>query len=275
MEKLITSIQNPFIRNLLLLSQKPKARIEQNRFIIEGAREISQAISGGFEITDLCFTPSIADPALIDSYKIKVNSNTNFIELTTDVFNRVAYRKDQGGMIALAVPRRQELKDLSLGPNPLLLVIETVEKPGNLGALLRTADAAGLDAVIICDPTTDIFNPNVVRSSLGCLFTLPVVTTNSTDAINWMHAENINIRATALTATNSYHGIDFTQPTAIIMGSESMGLSEKWLNQADSLIKIPMKGKVDSMNVSVSAAIVVFEALRQRGFNCPATPGSQ
>ncbi|HNW75113.1 MAG: RNA methyltransferase [Bacteroidales bacterium] len=264
MIKKITSIQNPFIKNLLLLELKPKTRQEQNRFIIEGVREIGLAIAGGYTITDLCFTPGITHQQHADALIEAAGSDANAIELTKDVFNRVAYRKDNGGMIALAILRRPELKDLSLGINPLLLVLETVEKPGNLGAMLRTADAAGLDAVIICDPSTDMFNPNVVRSSIGCIFTLPVVTAPSTEVINWLHTNNISIMATALTATRCYYETDFSKPTAIIMGSEAQGLSDPWLKQADSLIKIPMRGKIDSMNVSVSAAIVVFEALRQR-----------
>lgn len=264
MIKKITSIQNSFIKNLLLLELKPKARQEQNRFIIEGVREIGLAIAGGYTITDLCFTPGITNQRHVERLSEAAGPDLNMIELSTDVFNRVAYRKDNGGMIALGIPRRPELQDLSLGIDPLLLVLETVEKPGNLGAMLRTADAAGLDAVIICDPSTDIFNPNVVRSSIGCIFTLPVVTTLSTEAINWLRANNINTIATALTATRCYYETDFSKPSAIIMGSEAQGLSDPWLKQADSLIKIPMRGKIDSMNVSVSAAIVVFEALRQR-----------
>jgi TrmH family RNA methyltransferase len=145
-------------------------------------------------------------------------------------------------------------------------VLETVEKPGNLGALLRTADAAGLDAVIICDPQTDIYNPNAVRSSLGCLFTLPVVTSSTPDTISWLRERGIRSYATALTATRFYHETDYRGPAAIIMGSEAFGLSRQWLGDADELVRIPMMGKVDSMNVSASAAIMVYEAMRQRGF---------
>ena len=188
------------------------------------------------------------------------------VEVSTAVFNRMAYRNDRDGLIALAEPRRLEFGDLRLRETPLLLVLETVEKPGNLGALLRTADAANLDAVIICDPQTDIYNPNAIRSSIGCIFTMPVVTASSEGAINWLHASGIKMFGTALTATHHYHETDFRHPAAIIMGSEANGLSGAWLEGADDLIKIPMMGKIDSMNVSASAAIVIFEAMRQRGF---------
>jgi RNA methyltransferase, TrmH family len=178
----------------------------------------------------------------------------------------MAYRKDSGGLIALAEPKRLLFADLKLSSNALLLVLESVEKPGNLGALLRTADAASLDAVIICDPQTDIYNPNAIRSSIGCIFSMPVVTASSEEAIAWMHVTGIKIFGTALTATHYYHETDFNQPAAIIMGSEANGLSNTWLEGADDLIKIPMMGKIDSMNVSASAAVVIFEAMRQRGF---------
>jgi TrmH family RNA methyltransferase len=187
-------------------------------------------------------------------------------EVSPNVFDRMAYRKGSGGVIALARPRRLSFGDLKTGPQPLILVVESVEKPGNLGALLRTADAANLDAVIICDPQTDIYNPNAIRSSVGCIFTMPVVTSTSEETIHWLRSQQIRIFGTALTATRFYHETDFRQPAAIVMGTEATGLSPILLEQADELVKIPMMGKIDSMNVSVSAAIVVFEARRQRNF---------
>jgi RNA methyltransferase, TrmH family len=265
MAKVISSLHNPLIKNVLLLGEKPGARKEQNRIVIEGFREISLAITSGFGITDLLYSPELISDADLTS----LVSRENQFELTVvtrEVFNRMAYRNDRGGVIAIAEPRRLVFSDLKLRTQPLLLVLETVEKPGNLGALLRTADAANLDAVIICDPQTDIYNPNAVRSSIGCIFTMPVVTASSEDTIAWLRATGVKMFGTALFATNLYHETDFKQPTAIIMGSEANGLSKAWLEGADDLIKIPMKGKIDSMNVSASAAIVVFEAMRQRGF---------
>jgi RNA methyltransferase, TrmH family len=265
MKRTITSAQNALIKNVLLLTEKPRARKEQNRIVIEGVREIRLAFTNGFQITDLFYVPEMASPeglALLDSFVAPVN----LIEVTGDVFNRMAYRNDTGGMIALAAPKRYTFNDILLTKNPLLLVLETVEKPGNLGALLRTADAANLDAVVICDPQTDIFNPNAIRSGIGCVFTMPVITTTTEEAIAKMRSRGIRIFATALTATRYYHESDFNRPAAIIMGSEAHGLSGTWLEGADELIKIPMLGKIDSMNVSASAAIVIFEALRQRNF---------
>jgi TrmH family RNA methyltransferase len=265
MPKVISSLQNPLIKNVLLLGEKPRARKEQNRIVIEGLREIRLAITSWFKITDLFYSPELVLSADLNSLITK-DHPVELIEISPDVFNRMAYRKDSGGLIALAEPKRLDFADLKLSNKPLLLVLETVEKPGNLGALLRTADAANLDAVIICDPQTDIYNPNAIRSSIGCIFTMPVVTASSEEAIAWMRATGIKIFGTALTAIHYYHETDFNLPAAIIMGSEANGLSNTWLESADDLIMIPMMGKIDSMNVSASAAIVIFEAMRQRGF---------
>lgn len=265
MTKIISSLQNPLVKNVLLLTEKPRARKDQNRIVIEGRREIGLAISGGFTITDLIYAPDLVTVPERDQLTAGSN-NIQLVEVTTEVFNRMAYREDSGGLIALAEPRRLQLTDLKLRKNPLLLVLETVEKPGNLGALLRTADAANLDAVIICDPQTDIYNPNAIRSGIGCVFTMPVVTADSVDTIAWMRKTGIKIFGTALTAKGFYHKTDFNQPAAIVMGSEAFGLSSTWLEGADELVKIPMMGKIDSMNVSASAAVVIFEAMRQREF---------
>lgn len=261
---MITSTQNPAIKNLLLLQEKPRARKEQNLIVIEGVREISLAAANGFQLTTLYSCSAILNEKEKQlAEKLRVEER---IEVSGDVYARIAYREGQEGLIALARPRRVGLSDLLLPANPLILVIESVEKPGNLGALLRTADAAALDAVIVCDPQTDLFNPNVIRSSLGCIFTLPVATSSSLETLTWCRQRKIKTIATALTATAFYHETDYCKPTAIVMGSEATGLSNSWLEQADGLVKIPMLGMVDSMNVSVSAAIVIFEAKRQRGF---------
>jgi TrmH family RNA methyltransferase len=265
MVKTISSIQNPLIKNVLLLIEKPRARRDQQRIVIEGIRETRLAVISGFNITELFFTRELVSA---DDLKLILAPGcaVEITEVSTDVFNRMAYRKDSGGIIALAEPRRLSFSDLQLREKPLILVLETVEKPGNLGALLRTADAATLDAVIICDPQTDIYNPNAIRSSIGCIFTMPVVTASSEETIAWMRHSGIKTFGTALTATHLYHETNFNCPAAIIMGSEAQGLSRTWLDGADDLVRIPMKGKIDSMNVSASAAIVIFEAMRQRGF---------
>jgi TrmH family RNA methyltransferase len=267
MTKVITSFQNPLIKNILLLTEKPRERKEQNLIVIEGSREIRLAIASGSELATLVVCPEMASSDILKELSETAPAPPEIIEVPTAVFNRLAYRKDHEGLIALAVPHMLSLDDLHLRANPLILVLETVEKPGNLGALLRTADAAGLDAVIICDPQTDLYNPNTIRSSLGCIFTMQTVSTSSQDAISFLKSRKIRILGTALTAENFYHNADMKMPSAIVMGSEAFGLSRLWLEQSDELIKIPMNGKVDSMNVSASAAVVVFEALRQRGFH--------
>jgi TrmH family RNA methyltransferase len=198
---------------------------------------------------------------LLDLY-----SGIIIFEVGLAAFTRIAYREGSDGLIALAIPRQLRLEDLVLGLNPLLLVLESVEKPGNLGALMRTADAAGIDAVIICDPLTDIYNPNSIRSGVGCIFTVQIVSTTSKEALSWLKSNNINIYAAALSKTAIvYHQIDFCNPTAIVMGTEATGLSNEWLDNSNAQIIIPMNGIADSMNVSTSAAVLVFEAVRQRG----------
>jgi len=266
MVKTISSLQNPLIKNLLLLQEKPRERKEQNLIVIEGVKEVGLALTAGYTVTELfCCRELIPD----DDLNKLIAFSTSLLDLTEvpiTIYNRIAYRKDHEGVIALANPKRILFSDLKLKPSPLLLVLESVEKPGNLGALLRTADAANLDAVIICDPQTDIYNPNAIRSSIGCIFTMPVVTSTTSETIEWLKSKNIRMFGTALTATSFYHETDLSGPAAIIMGSEAYGLSQEWLDKSDELIKIPMNGKIDSMNVSASAAIVVFEALRQREF---------
>lgn len=262
----ISSHQNPLIKDLLLLQEKPRERKVRDLTVVEGLREVRQALAAGHSATAFFFCKEIIGEPDLSMLISQAGAGCELNEITREVFGKLAYREDSGGIIALVRPNRMNLKQLDPGPSPLLLVLETVEKPGNLGAILRTADAAGLTGVIVCDPQTDIFNPNVIRSSLGCIFTLPVVTCTTDEVIEWLATKKIRSFGTALTAKKNYCDCDFRQPSAIIMGSEASGLSDKWLTGADELIRIPMMGKVDSMNVSASAAIVVFEALRQRGF---------
>ncbi len=266
MVKQISSIQNPVIKNIVLLEEKPRERRSQNLAVIEGIREVKLAISSGFTVPTILYSPDLLEQSEFDSLIKGVSNSPELVEITPVIFNKLAYRKDTGGIIATVVPKRLQLNDLHFGSQPLFLVLETVEKPGNLGAILRTADAANLDGVIICDPQTDIYNPNAIRSSLGCIFTMSVVTTTTVQAIHWFRGHGIRTFGTALTANRFYHETDYRTPAAIIMGSEAFGLTQNWLDEADELVMIPMQGKVDSMNVSASAAVVVFEALRQRGF---------
>lgn len=258
----ITSAQNPKIKNLLAL-EKPRERKKQCLFVIEGRQEIMMAQQAGYKIGNLFFCEELVarkDLEALQPY------DKLLIPVSQDVFEKIAVRERSGGVLAVAEYKTHRLEDLRPGHNPLILVLESVEKPGNLGALLRTADAAGIDGVIICDLQTDFYNPNVIRSSVGCIFTVPTASASSGEAIRWLGQNNIAVFCTYLKASNPYHLADFTQPSAIVMGAEATGLSESWLEASSTNIIIPMMGRADSMNVSTAAAVVIFEAKRQRGF---------
>ncbi len=257
----ITSTQNPKIKSLLSL-EKPRERRKQCLFIIEGRKEIKMAIEAGYKIGNIFYCNDVITEKELGS----LAEDKLVIPVTKEVFDKIAIRENSGGVIAVAEMKVHRLDQIQLSKNPLVLVLESIEKPGNLGAIFRTADAAGIDAVIICDPQTDFYNPNVIRSSLGCVFTKPMASATSEETIAWLKKNKIQIYCTCLMASHPYHQIDFTQPSAIVMGTEATGLSEVWISHADANIIIPMMGKIDSMNVSTSAAVVVFEACRQRGF---------
>ena len=262
MHFLITSTQNPKIKSLLAL-EKPRERRKQQLFIVEGAKEIKLALDAGYKIGNIFFCEEIINRE--ESEFISAQDKL-LIPVSKEVFEKIAVRESSGGMIAVAEQKTHRLEDIKLSKNPLVLILESVEKPGNLGAILRTADAAGVDAVIICDPQTDFYNPNVIRSSVGCVFTKQIASATSDQTIAWLKKENINIFCTYLKASKRYHEIDFTHPTAIVMGTEATGLSDVWVRNSTTNIIIPMSGKIDSMNVSTCAAVVIFEAKRQRGF---------
>jgi len=260
MHPLITSQQNPKIKNVLAL-EKARERNQQNVFILEGIKELSLAIEGKYVIDTVFFCPQIISVETI----LKVVREENLlIPVQQNVFEKIAYRDSTGGIIAIVQQKKHTLENIQLRKNPLVLILESVEKPGNLGAVLRTADAANIDAVIICDPQTDFYNPNVIRSSVGCIFTTQIASSTSHETIAWLNKHEINIFATSLESSTPYHKIDFTKPSAIIMGTESTGLSDTWIRVATSSVIIPMRGKIDSMNVSNAAAVIVFEACRQR-----------
>jgi TrmH family RNA methyltransferase len=260
--KQITSIQNPFIKSLVLLQEKSKARKQTGTFLIEGIREISIAIKGGYEIESILFLPELLSKIEISKW----NNNAELIEISKEVYQKLAYRDTTEGVLAVAKTKSMELSDLQLSKNPLILIAEAPEKPGNIGALLRTADAANLDAVIIANPKSDLYNPNIVRSSVGCLFTNQIATGTTSEIIAFLKDQKINIYSATLQNSTSYHTQDYTLPTALVVGTEATGLSEAWRNAATQNIIIPMQGEIDSMNVSVAAAILIFEAKRQRGF---------
>ena len=261
--KQITSAQNPYIKSLLLLQEKAKARKQTGTFLIEGQREISLAIKGGYHIDTLLFYPELITEKEINEL---VQTGTNVIEINKEIFQKLAYREGTEGVIAVAKSKSFSMSDLKLNENPLLLIAEAPEKPGNIGALLRTADAANLDAVIIANPNGDLYNPNIVRSSVGCLFTNQIATGTTSEIITFLKERKINFYCATLQNSISYHTQDYTTPSALVVGTEATGLSKEWREAATQNIIIPMQGEIDSMNVSVAAAILIFEAKRQRGF---------
>lgn len=267
MHKTITSLQNPLIKQIILLQEKSRERRKTGLFIIEGLREISLALKGGYVLKTLLFCPEIISEEEIFTLKEFCNNETELLEITSEIYEKLAYRSSTEGVLAIAYSKVLQLANLqSATRNPLILVAEAPEKPGNIGALLRTADAANVDAVIIANPKTDLYNPNIIRSSVGCLFTNTIATGSTSEIIAFLKENNINIYCAALQAAVNYDTIDFKESTAIVVGTEATGLSSAWLKNSTQNIIIPMQGEIDSMNVSVAAGILVFEAKRQRGF---------
>lgn len=261
--KQITSIQNPYIKSLVQLQEKAKARKQSGTFLMEGKREISIAIKGSYEMETILFLPEICS----ETEARKLSKTAELIEINKEVYQKLAYRDTTEGILAVAKTKTLQLSDLKLSENPLILVAEAPEKPGNIGALLRTADAANLDAVIIANPKSDLYNPNIVRSSVGCLFTNQIATGTTSEIIAFLKSRKINFYCATLQNSTSYHTQDYTSPTALVVGTEATGLTEEWRKEATQNIIIPMQGEIDSMNVSVAAAILIFEAKRQRNFN--------
>ena len=263
--KYIESLQNSTIKNILKLQEKSRERKKSGLFLIEGKREISLAIKGNYSITSLLFCEALISENKLEAF---TTENTEIIAVSKEVYQKIAYRNSTEGIIAIAKIKNFSLENIQFkNKNPLILIAEAPEKPGNIGALLRTADAANLDAVFIANPKTDMYNPNIIRSSVGCVFTNQIATGKTEEIITFLKENNINSFATTLQNSNEYHKEDYTKATALIVGTEATGLSEDFRIAATQNINIPMQGEIDSMNVSVAAAIVIFEAKRQRNFN--------
>ena len=259
--EVITSAQNPRIKELILLQEKSRARRENGLFVVEGRRELSHCLEAGFKPRSLFICPEILGR---DACRELEQAGCPIVEIPAFLYEKVAYRGRTEGVIGVMECHSHSLEDLHLKENPLVIVLESVEKPGNLGAVLRSADAAGADAVIVCDPLTDLYNPNLIRSSIGGIFTVPVAAASSEEAIRWLKERGIRILTAQLQDSLPYYDTDMRQGTAIVMGTESTGLTPLWRQAADAHIMIPMLGRLDSLNVSVSAAILLYEAVRQR-----------
>ncbi len=259
--KEISSSQNPYIKSLLQLQEKSKIRKKTAQFLIEGQREIELAANANYQIKTILFNAAIFNE---DKVRSLGNPSTEFIRISDEVYQKLAYRDSTEGILAVAESKKHDLISLKLTENPLILVAEAPEKPGNIGALLRTADAANLDAVIIANPKSDLYNPNIVRSSVGCVFSVQIATASTAEIIEFLKSKKIDIYAAALQESTEYFLQDFTKGSAIVVGTEATGLTQEWRDAAKQNIIIPMEGQIDSMNVSVAAAVLLFEAKRQR-----------
>lgn len=259
-EETITSMQNPKIKRLLDLQQKSSERRKSGLFVVEGLRELQHCIDNGMEINCIFYCQELCKK-LPHTGKTQIEC---IYTVSPYIYKKIAYRGSTEGVIAEVKSCNIKLTDLKLRENPLLIVLERVEKPGNLGAVLRSADATKADALIVCDPLTDLYNPNLIRSSVGGIFTVPCVACSDEECISWLKQNKIRILTAQLQDSNLYYDTDMRPGTAIIMGAESTGLTNIWREAADAHIRIPMLGNIDSLNVSVSAAILLFEAIRQR-----------
>jgi TrmH family RNA methyltransferase len=263
--EIITSLQNPRLKRLVRLRDR-RPRDEEKAFLVEGYREVRRALEKKVRLDEVYFSREWFlgenEPALLAEAEA---GGSQLFELSKDAFAKVAYRERPDGILAVAPQWQRTLDSLVLSAAPFVLVVEAIEKPGNLGTILRSADAAGCDAVIVCDPVTDLFNPNVVRASTGVLFSVPCVVEESARVLEWLKARGMRTVATTPAARDLYSDSDLHGPLAVIMGSEQYGLSEFWLKNADLPVRIPMAGQADSLNVAMAALITLFEAVRQRG----------
>ena len=255
----ITSARNERIRQVLELQEKSRTRRALGLFVVEGRRELEHCLEAGYELDSVFWCPEI-----LPELPQELIGDVPVSELTAELYGKIAYRGGTEGLVARVKARPHTLEDLTLKDNPLIVVLESVEKPGNLGAVFRSADAAGADAVIICDPLTDLYNPNLIRSSIGGVFTVQSAVCDSASAISWLKARGMKILTAQLQDSSWDYDVDMKGGTAIVIGTEATGLTEQWREAADAHIRIPMLGALDSLNASVSAAILLFEAVRQR-----------
>ena len=262
--KHITSLQNPLVKEIITLSEKSRYRKKTQRFLVEGEREIRLAIDGNYIFETIFFQHEIIS---LDKVK-QLFQNVPFleiVELSPEVYQKISYRTSTEGILAIIHSKSHTLENLVFNKkNPLILIMEAPEKPGNIGALLRTADAAGVDAVLIANPKTDLYNPNTIRSSVGCIFTTQIAMGTTSEILSFLKEKNFQIYCAALSASIPYTEVSYQQSTAIVVGTEDVGLSEQWLMHSSQNIIIPMNGRIDSINVSVAAAIITFEAVRSR-----------
>ena len=287
-DMVITSVQNPRVKAVVALQQKSAERRRTGLFVVEGRREVEHCVEMGLEVVEVFVCEEMGGwncdqvaanrteemkktegmkeaEGMKETKKAEGMRGVKVTEVTGGVYEKMAYRGGTEGVMAVVKSEERRLEELELRENPLIVVVERVEKPGNLGAILRSADAAGADAVVVCDPLTDLWNPNLIRSSIGAVFTVPCVACGSEECIEFLKAHGIQILTAQLQDSELYYDTDMRRGTAIVMGTEATGLTDVWREAADAHIRIPMLGRLDSLNVSVSAAILLYEAVRQRG----------
>jgi len=250
-------LQNPRVKHLVKLREDKKQRQRDGLILVEGHDELTLALACGFEPHTLLTAPELASQPLAFSL-------AEILTVSKAVFEKISYRDNPDGWLGVFPMPNRTLADLTLSENPLVIVAESVEKPGNLGAILRTADAAGVEAVLVCDPRVDVWNPNVIRASRGAVFAVPVVEVNSSEALNWLRLRKMRILAATPSAEALHTEVDMRAPLAIAVGTEDKGLTDFWMQNADLRVKIPMGGKVNSLNVSIATALMTYEAVRQR-----------
>lgn len=262
--EIITSQQNPRVKALVRLRNR-RERDRTSRFLIEGYREISRALERGVTIESMYTCPALylgSNEARLVEWAESQSAET--VELGEEAFRKISYRDRPEGLLAVAQQFPTDLEGIDVQPTSLFLTVEGIEKPGNLGTMLRTADSAGVSGVIVCDPATDPFNPNVVRASIGCLFSVSLAVTSTPEAIRWCRDRGIRTVATTPDTSLLLWDADLTGPVAIVVGSEQYGLSDRWLGEADEKVRIPMQGSGDSLNAAMAAGVALFEAVRQR-----------
>ena len=261
----ITSLANPRIKEVAKLVKDGHQRKAKKIIIVDGQREIEEGLRMGWEIKEFYYCADFVKN--ISEINSIIARSEVVYKLSKKVFEKISYKKNPDGCLAVITEKYLNFSDIKLKENPLVLVLESVEKPGNLGAMIRTAYVAGVDLLILNDQKTDIYSPNVIRSSTGFIFSLPLILSSVDETFKWLKDNRINIFTTSLKGSKTHFEADFTKPTALVFGTESFGLSHKWQGAEVEAIKIPMIANVDSLNVSVSAGVIVYEALRQRKFN--------
>lgn len=264
--KYISSKNNSIFKNISKLSSSSKKRKQTKSFLVEGIKFIEMCHSNKFNFIEIIICSEIISNENLNFIK-KNFEYFNLFDFSKKLFDDISYKKNEDGILAIVQNKNNSIDDFKLSKNPYILVVESPEKPGNIGALLRTADAAGMDGLIIANPKTELYNPNTIRSSLGSLFSMQIATDSTENVINFLTKNDIQICSTYVEKSKNYLDINYSKPSAIVIGKESSSLTSVWRNKSDELISIPMKGKMDSLNLSVCAAIVIFEGLKQRDDN--------